>query len=101
MNAHASGHALPRRDDAACDDAWCVRERQGELIAVLADGVGSAREGGVAARRTVETLADYYLARPRIWNPRRALGEFTTQLNRQLHADSLALHGQPELACTL
>jgi serine/threonine protein phosphatase PrpC len=101
MNIQSSGYALPRREDAACDDAWCIREHNGALIAVLADGVGSAREGGLAARRAVEMLADYYFARPRSWSPRRALGEFTTQINRHLHTDSLAQHGQPELACTL
>lgn len=101
MNVHSSGHALARRTDAACDDAWCVRENHGVLVAVVADGIGAAREGGVAARRAVEMLADYYFARPRAWSPRRALAEFTAQINRHLHSESMTQHGQPELACTL
>ncbi len=101
MHVQSSGHALSRRADAPCDDAWIVRERAGAFVAALADGISSAREGGAAARRAVEMLADYCLARPRTWSPRRALAEFTTQINRQLHGESLAQHDQPELACTL
>lgn len=101
MKVHSSGHALPRRIGETCDDAWGVRERGETLIAVLADGVGSSREGGAAARRAVETLADHYLARPRTWSARRALAEFTAQINRQLHQESLERHGSAELVCTV
>jgi serine/threonine protein phosphatase PrpC len=101
MKILSSGHALPRQEGAPCDDAWAVRERGDTLVAALADGVGSSREGGAAARRAVEMLADYCLARPRAWSPRRALAEFTAQINRHLHSESLERHGQAELACTL
>lgn len=101
MNVHASGHALPREAGATCEDAWAIRERNGTVIAALADGVSASREGGPAAHRAVEMLADYVVTRPRAWSPRRALAEFTAQINRHLHAESLERHGQPELACTL
>lgn len=101
MLVHSSGHALPRRTGEACDDAWIVRQRGDTFVAALADGVGSSREGGAAARRAVEMLADYCLARPHAWSARRALAEFTTQINRHLHSEALELHGSPELACTL
>ena len=101
MVVNSTGHALARSEDASCDDAWLVRERGDTLVAALADGVGSSREGGAAARRAVEMLADYCLARPLAWSPRRALAEFTAQINRHLHAESLELHGSPELASTL
>ncbi|MEY2878948.1 MAG: hypothetical protein RLZZ15_1328, partial [Verrucomicrobiota bacterium] len=101
MNVHSTGHALASGDEAPCDDAWLVRERGGVTIAAVADGIGSAREGGAAARRAVEMLADYCLSRPRNWSARRALAEFVAQINRTLHAESLARHGAPELACTL
>ncbi|MBI5772003.1 MAG: protein phosphatase 2C domain-containing protein [Verrucomicrobia bacterium] len=101
MKLHHSGHALSRSEGAECDDAWIVRERRGALVAALADGVGASREGGVAARRAVEMLADHCLARPLAWSPRRALAEFTAQINRHLHSESLQRHGTPELVCTL
>lgn len=101
MNVHCSGHALPRQGRTTCDDAWAVRERAGTVVAALADGVGASREGGAAAHRAVAMLVDYCLTRPRAWSPRRALAEFTAQINRHLHSESLERHGQPELACTL
>lgn len=101
MKVHSSGHALPRRVGAICDDAWIIRERGEAIIAVLADGVGSSREGGTAAHRVVETLADHCLSRPRTWSARRALAEFTAQVNRQLHQESIERHGSAELTCTV
>jgi serine/threonine protein phosphatase PrpC len=101
MHIHLSGHAVPRHEGGRCDDAWAGRERDGILVAVLADGVGSSREGGIAAQRAVDMLVDYCLTRPRAWSPRRALSEFTTQISRQFYSESLERHGQPELACTL
>ena len=98
MKVHSSGHARPRRADEPCDDAWIIREKGETLIAVLADGVGSSREGGTAAQRVVETLADHCLVRPRLWSARRALAEFTAQINHQLHQESLERHGSAELA---
>ncbi|MEO5961561.1 MAG: bifunctional protein-serine/threonine kinase/phosphatase [Opitutaceae bacterium] len=101
MNVQSSGHAVPRTEGAACDDAWMLRERGDALVAALADGIGSSREGGAAAHRAVEMLADYCLARPRAWSPRRALAEFSAQINRHLYSESMERYGQPELACTL
>lgn len=101
MKVHSSGHALPRRAGTSCEDAWVVRQRGETIIAVLADGVGSSREGGAAAHRVVETLADHCLARPRTWSVRRALAGFTEQINRQLLQESLERHGSAELACTV
>ncbi|MEO6568669.1 MAG: protein kinase, partial [Opitutaceae bacterium] len=45
--------------------------------------------------------ADHCLSRPRAWSARRALAEFTTQINRQLHQESIERHGTAELACTV
>ncbi len=101
MNVHTSGFALPRNAGATCDDAWTLRERGRTVIAALADGVGASREGGAAAHRAVEMLADYCLVRPQAWSARRALAEFSSQINRHLHSESLERHGQAELACTL
>lgn len=101
MKVLHSGCAKPRRDGRPCDDAWAVAEGHGAIVAALADGIGSSREGGEAARRAVEMLTDHGVARPRAWSPRRALAEFTAQVNRQLHQEALERHGSPELACTL
>jgi serine/threonine protein phosphatase PrpC len=96
-----SGFARAPREGAQCDDAWAVSEGRDACVAALADGIGASREGGEAARRAVEMLTDHGIARPRAWSPRRALAEFTAQINRQLHQEAMERHGTPELACTL
>ena len=101
MKVLHSGYARGRREGGGCDDAWAVAEGHGAIVAALADGVGAAREGGTAARRAVEMMTDHGVARPRAWSARRALAEFTAQVNRQLHQEAMERHGSPELACTL
>lgn len=101
MQIHLSGHAVARQKGGRCEDAWAGRERDGVIVAALADGIGTAHEGAVAAERAVAMLVDYCLARPRAWSPRRALAEFTTQINHQLHIEAIERYGRPELTCTL
>lgn len=101
MKVQTTSHGVPRTPDRACDDAWKVQQRDGCVIAALADGMGSARLGGEAARRAVDMITDYYLGRPQSWSPRRALTEFASRINRLLYLESQAQHGAPELLCTL
>lgn len=101
MHIHLSGHAVARQESGRCEDAWAGRERDGVIVAAVADGIGSSREGAVAARRAVDMLVDYCLTRPRTWSPRRALSEFTAQINHQLNSESFERHNAPELTCTL
>ncbi len=83
------------------DDAWCVRQKDGVCIAALADGMGSARLGGEAARRAVAMITDYLLSRPEGWSVRRALMELSARINRVFFQESQLQHGAPELLCTL
>lgn len=93
----ASGAADRANQDAALFRAY----RDGSVLAAVADGVGSARAGGEAARRALDMLADYCAARTAAWSPRRALAEFVARINRQLHLESQARFNQPELVTTL
>ena len=78
-----------------------IRERGDAIIAALADGVGASREGGAAARRAVEMLADYCLTRP--------TGVERAARPRGIHRadqppappESIERHGPAELACTM
>jgi len=101
MKVQSTAHGAPRRPGSVSEDAFRVHHGDGRVIAVLADGLGSSKAGGAAARRAVDMLVDYYLARPQAWSPRRALGEFVAQINRVFHLESELLHGSPELLCTL
>ncbi len=102
MKSQFTSHTTAAGPGRANDDACLVRElRDGGLVAAVADGIGSARAGGEAARRAVEMLADYFAARPAAWTPRRALDEFVQRINRQLHQESIVRFQSAELATTL
>lgn len=101
MKLSHTTYGVAREPGRQNDDAVRVVVRDDVAIAALADGVGSAREGGTAAHRAVEMLVDYYLARPRAWSPRRALHEFTQHINRIFFQESALRHAAPELLCTL
>ncbi len=101
MKVQSTTHGAPRSPASPSEDAFRVHQGDGRVIAVLADGLGSSKAGGAAARRSVDMLVDYYLARPQAWSPRRALAEFAAQINRVFHLESQLLYGSPELLCTL
>jgi len=101
MKIQTSTHGVPRTPEVASDDAWRIQQRDGCIVAALADGMGSARLGGEAARRAVEMITDYLVGRPHGWTARRALIEFAARINRVLYMESQVQHGAPELMCTL
>ncbi len=96
-----SAHGIPQKFGGITEDAWRVERRDETVIAVLADGLGSSKDGGEAARRATDMLVDYFLTRPAAWSTRRALREFVTQISRVLHQESQLRHGSAELLCTL
>ena len=101
MKIHSTTHGQSRRPGVDSQDACRALVRDDRIIAALADGVGSSREGAAAAQRAVDMVVDYYLARPQAWSPRRALNEFVSQINRIFHQESQLRHGSSELLCTL
>lgn len=101
MKVHCTTHGTPRDPGHASEDAFRVQQRDGLLIAALADGLGAARQGRVAAQRAVDMMTDYFIGRPRAWSARRALTEFAAQINRVFFQESQLFHGAPELLCTL
>lgn len=102
LHLRTSGHSAAGEAPRPNDDAWIIREfNDGSLLVAVADGVGSARGGGEAARRALEMLGDYFGARPSAWTPRRALLAFVRQINRQLFQESAARFENPELVTTL
>lgn len=44
-----SAHGIPREPRGVSDDAWRVEQRDETVIAALADGVGTSKEGRDAA----------------------------------------------------
>lgn len=102
LHLRTTVHSAPGHEKRANEDAALFRAYpDGTALAIVADGVGSARAGGEAARRAVEMLADCFAARTSAWSPRRALAEFVSRINRQLLRESQARFEQAELLTTL
>lgn len=99
VSAETSGYA--RSEGRASEDAACVKDFENAVVAVVADGLGSAKQGGEASARVVETLARNFPARPRAWTAGKALEEITRHLNRRFHQEGVARFESPELATTI
>ncbi len=99
LRVHATCFTRPREDDKPGDDVAAARALDdGTFIAVVADGLGSARQGRDAAEKVVAHFTANFRNRPRAWSTAKTLEEITRHLNRQLHQEGLARHDSPELA---
>lgn len=102
LRVHATSFTRPRTDDKPGDDAFVARALDdGTFVAVVADGLGSARQGRDAAEKVVAHYTANFRNRPAAWSTAKTLEEITRHLNRQLHQEGLARHESPELASTV
>jgi len=102
LRVHATSFTRPQQEDKPGDDVSAARALDdGSFIAVVADGLGSARQGRDAAEKTVAHYTANFRNRPRAWSTAKTLEEITRHLNRQLHQEGLARHESPELASTV
>ncbi len=102
LRVHATSCTRPREEDRPGDDVCAARALEdGTFIAVVADGLGSARQGRDAAEKVVAHYTANFRNRPRAWSTAKTLEEITRHLNRQLHQEGLARHESPELASTV
>ena len=93
--------AFARDQQKPSEDAAVVKEFSGIFLAAVADGLGSAKQGGEAAARAVETLVRNFPARPCAWSAGKTLEEITRHLNRRFHQEGMARFESPELATTI
>ena len=92
--------ACAGHEEQPSQDASLVKEFDGVYVAVVADGLGSAKKGGEAAGRVVETLARNFPARPRAWPAGKAVEEIMRHLNGRFHQEGMARFEATELATT-
>jgi len=92
---------VARSEKEGSQDSFAVKSWGETVIAVVADGAGTARHGREASSRIVQSLVSNYEARPKTWSPEKALTELTTSINRTLYRESLSLHDAPEMVSTL
>lgn len=101
LQLQASESLLPKSagsGDDAC--AYTIIDNT-LLVAVLCDGVGSARRGGTAARQTVKFFIDQFKSRPKAWDIPKTMEVFARHINSLLFKESMAQYGKIELLTTL
>src|SRR5438093_1689665 len=101
MKVHATSFGFARSEKTESQDSFDTKSWGETVIAVIADGVGSARDGREASARIVKTLISNYAARPKTWSPEKSLTEFAKLVNRTLYQESLSRYGVPEMISTL
>jgi len=102
LKIQSSQFILPKEKDTTGDDAcdFIILDKT-LLVAVLCDGVGSARKGGAAARQSVKFFIDHFKTRPKNWDITQSLTLFTQHINRLLFKESMTQYEQIELLTTL
>ncbi|PHR56705.1 MAG: protein kinase [Arcobacter sp.] len=102
LKVQSSQFILPKAKDIRGDDAcdFAILDKT-LLVAVLCDGVGSARKGGAAARQSVKFFIDHFKTRPKNWDITQSLTLFTQHINRLLFKESMTQYEQIELLTTL
>ena len=89
LKVQSSQFILPKAKDTTGDDVcdFIILDNS-VLVAVLCDGVGSARKGGDAARQRVEVFIDYFTTRSKNWDVLESFTLFVTQPNRVTFKES-------------
>jgi len=102
LQIKSSQYIKPKAEDIRGDDACDFAIIDNSLfIAVLCDGVGSAKKGGSAARQTVKYFINQFKTRPKAWDIPKSLTIFTQHINRLLFKESMSQYEQIELLTTL
>jgi len=101
LEIFSSSFILPKAKDITGDDACDSAQIDNTLIAVLCDGVGSATEGGKAARESVKMMIENFRSRPNAWDIPKTLKMFTKSINHILYQESQVQYERPEMVTTI
>ncbi len=102
LRVHATACVRAKSDSAPSDDACETRALEdGTFLAVVADGIGSAKCAGAAAAKACSVYLANFRNRPRAWSITKALEEITRHLNGQLYQEGLIRFEAPELSTTI
>jgi serine/threonine protein phosphatase PrpC len=96
-----SGFSLAKRQELTGDDYYEVKQFNDLTIAVLCDGVGSAEEGALAAKKVTNHIITNFKNIPKTWSMEKAIKTFIESINSILYAQSIQDYDRPELVTTL
>jgi serine/threonine protein phosphatase PrpC len=100
-NIKTSGFSLAKRKELTGDDFYEIKQYDDMTIAVLCDGVGSAQEGALAAKKATLHIINNFKNIPRTWSIEKAIKEFIKSINSILYTQSIHEYERPEYITTL
>ncbi len=96
-----SAFGLAKEKELVSDDFYEVKVIDDLCIAILCDGVGSAKKGQEASRRVVRYLINNFKNRPQSWSIEKSLITFIKNINTILYRESIEEYENVEYLSTL
>ena len=100
-NIKTSGFSLAKRKELIGDDFYEIKQFDDLTIAVLCDGVGSATQGALAAKKVTSHLINNFKNLPKVWSIEKAIKEFIKSINSILYAQSIQEYERAEYITTV
>ena len=96
-----SAFSLAKGKELVGDDFYGVKLFDDLLVAIVCDGVGSAKEGATAAKKVVKHIMQNFKNRPLSWSIEKSIKKFISSINAILYQESMANYESVELLSTL
>ena len=100
-NLEISAFNLAKGKELKGDDYFAYKQLDDITIAVVCDGVGSARAGAKASKKAVEFLVNALKNRPVSWSMEKSILHFIENINHILYMESLQEYESVEYVTTL
>jgi len=100
-NISSSALTLAKGKELKGDDFYGVKINQDITVAVVCDGVGSAREGANASKKVTNYLLQNFKNRPKSWSVDKSIKNFIESINSILYKESINEYDRAELVTTL
>jgi len=100
-NISNSSFSLAKGKNLLSDDFCDIQSFDNLNIAIMCDGVGSAKEGRQAAQKTCQYLMDSFKSRPKAWSIEKCLKTFISNINNILYSSSMQDYQSVEMITTL
>ena len=100
-NIKTSGFCLAKRIELIGDDFYEIKQFDDLTIAVLCDGVGSATQGALAAKKVTLHIINNFKNLPKAWSIEKAIKEFIKSINTILYSQSIQEYERPEYITTV